>query len=181
MNQLAGCIKALLLIGGIFSFLIVAQLIVALLFSIINSNNFQDIKKHIKIYIAGCVILPLSLIMFNIHKIEHPYSLELNKVVSIMQISKSNMFVKQGRSGNDIAKYQILTTAGVYKEYLAENVRVTLLADTNPVINVYEKTYTSFWGKFCNYNFEGMSKHTYEVVEISLPTQSVEGYVNINF
>ncbi|MGL4210488.1 MAG: hypothetical protein ACRCRT_02980, partial [Cetobacterium somerae] len=103
--------------------------------------------------------------------------------IYIRQVGNVNMFVREGRSGNDRAKYQVLTQDGFYKEYNASSTRIDFDYRTKKAyVQVHEVEYTTFWGKVANANFK--YKRGYEpeyAYSIVVPNDTVSEYVRINY
>lgn len=91
------------------------------------------------------------------------------------------MFVGTRFSGNDVAKYRVLTEKGEYKEFNANSTRIVFAKIKKPYIQVYKVQYTHFLGKLINSQFDGKGYNHKYAYNIFVPEDSVQRYVRINY
>lgn len=146
------------------------------------SLSYENEKLKKSDYILLTVLVSIVGIYMYLGSIPSTYKYEKWYGVRLRQVGNANMFVKNGRSGNDEAKYQMLTQEGYYVEHRAKNVRVITTSKDYAEIVYYKKIYTSTLGKIRNAQFNPDKDYDYEFkTELHVPSDKLESYVKINF
>lgn len=166
----------------IFCVLLIASMIYCLFFSVVYEEEKNKKKSTIySILSFASMLLFLACISTTFSKSSEEYETPPYYKVYIRQIGSSNMFVKDGRSGNTVAKYQVLTENGEYREFTASDTRIIFSDVKKPYIQVYRVEYTKFLGKLIHSQFEGTGYNNIYIYSLVVPESSVDNYIRINY
>lgn len=145
--------------------------------------NFERKKSNIYSICSfvSVIFLIVTIITLGISDSAKEYVTPPSHKIYIRQVGNNNMFVGTRYSGNDVAKYQVLTEDGEYKEFNASSTRIIFSKVKKPYIQVYKVQYTKFLGKLAQAQFDGKGYNHKYAYNIVVPESSVERYVRINY
>lgn len=146
--------------------------------------DIKGYKKKSTVYSVFAYVflfLVLACFSFPCMKSAEEYETPESHKVYIRQVGNSNMFVGTRYSGNDVAKYQVLTENGEYREFNARSTRIIFAKVKKPYIQVYKVQYTKFLGKLAQSQFEGRGYNYKYAYSLVVPEDSVDSYVRISY
>lgn len=166
----------------IFLILFIAGMILCFV-SALEYSVKEEKRKSTICGVFGYVFLFLVLagISFPCMKSAEEYETPPLHKIYIRQVGNNNMFVGSRYSGSDVAKYQVLTENGEYREFNASRTRIIFANVKKPYIQVYKVQYTKFLGKLAQSQFEGRGYNHRYVYNLVVPENSVDSYVRINY
>lgn len=140
-------------------------------------------KKSTVCGVLGYIFLfiVLACLSFPCMKSAEEYETPPLHKIYIRQVGNNNMFVGIIYSGSDVAKYQVLTENGEYREFDASRTRIIFANVKKPYIQVYKVQYTKFLGKLAQSQFEGRGYSHRYAYNLVVPENSVNSYVRINY